>query len=163
MRMRIPNSSRATPPATCVLQLKMSLPTFFVEFLPRIEIAQVNLAGRCTESFSFTKNSISYHPPGDEEDDHGGKTNLPEEIRLCSWLAPELSIRTCREMKLVRGEGLNMRFEITRETNQTRGGGEFPVCPSFVVPKDELAEYGAEQCRLSLRCAFCQAELSLKD
>ena len=143
------------------LSLKMSLPTFFVEFLPRIEIAQVNLAGRCTESFSFTKNSITYHPP-DGEENYRGKTNL-EGIRLCSWVAPELSIRTCREMKLVRGEGLNMRFEITRETNQTRGGGEFPICPSFVVPKDELAEYGAEQCRLSLRCAFCQAELSLRD
>lgn len=141
---------------------KMSLPTFFVEFLPRIEIAQVNLAGSCTESFSFTKNSITYHPPDDEEDDQRAKVNL-EGIRLCSWLAPELSIRTCREMKLVRREGLNMRFEIARETSQTRGGGEFPICPSFVVPKDELAEYGAEQCRLSLRCGFCQTELSLKD
>ena len=133
-----------------------------MEFLPRIEIAQVNLAGRCTVNFSFTKNSITYHPSEDEENDHGGKTNL-EGIRLCSWLAPELSIRTCREMKLVPREGLNMRFEITREANQTRGGGDFPVCTSFVVPKDELAEYGAEQCQLRLRCAFCQAELSLKD
>ena len=140
----------------------MSLPTFFVEFLPRIEIAQVNLAGRSTESFSFTKSSITYHGPDDEEDDRRGKTNL-KGVHLCSWLTPELSIKTCREMKLVPRESLSMRFEIARETSQTRGGGEFPICPSFVVPKDELAEYGAEQCQLTLKCAFCQAELSLKD
>ena len=67
-------------------------------------------------------------------------------------------------MKLIPRGGLNMRFEIaSREANQARRGEDFPVCPTFVVPKDELAEYGAEQCQLSLRCAFCQAELSLKD
>ena len=140
----------------------MTLPTFFVEFLPRIEIAQVNLAGRATERFSFTKNSITYHSLGNEVVDQGGKSNL-EGIQLCSWITPEVSIKSCREMKLVPKEGLSMRFEIARDTNRTTGGGEFPACPGFVVPKDELAEYGAEQCQLSLRCAFCQTELSLKD
>ena len=144
-------------------KMTLSLPTFFVEFLPRIEIAQVNLAGRFTESYSFTKNSITYHPPDDELEDELGKSVNMEGVRLCSWITPKLKIRSCREMKLVPGEGLSMRFEIARDTNQTRGGGDFPVCPDFLVPKDELAEYGAEQCQLSLKCAFCQIKLSLKD
>ena len=159
------STSRSYPCHTSnhVIDLRMSMPTFFVEFLPRIEIAQVNLSGRSNERFSLTKNSITYHSHGNEVDNQGGETNSKGTIQLCTWITPELSIKTCREMKLVPTEGLSMRFEIARETNQTKGGGEFPTYPGFVVPRDELAEYGAELYQLSLRCAFCQTELTLKD
>ena len=136
----------------------MARPTFFVEILPRIEVAHVTLAGRQTTEFSFTKNAIAYHrqPEDDKQESKNSKA-----VQICGWITQDLKLKTCSEMKLVPKEGLSMRFEITGESSSQRG--QYPACPEFVVPKDELAEYGAEQCRLSVRCGFCHSELSVKE
>ena len=130
------------------------MPTFFVEFLPRIEAVQVTLAGRSTSNFSFTKNAINYYHSDNEQ---GGKTT----VQVCSWDSPQLNLQSCREMKLIPGGGINMRFTIATDIMQE--GGQYQSCPGYVVPRDELAEYGAERCQLSLKCGFCHMELSVKE
>ena len=141
---------------------RMSLPTFFVEFLQRIGVAQVTLAGRFTVNFSFTKNAITCHSPTGNEP---GGNAAAEGVQICCWCTPELNLRSCREMKLSPRDGLSMRFKITSDDTWRRGRGKVysPTCPEFLVPKDELAEYGAEECWLNLRCGFCHSELTLKE
>lgn len=137
----------------------MCLPTFFVEFLQRIEVAQVTLTGRFTVNFSFTKNAITYHSPTDSEP---GGNDATEGVQICCWCTPELNLRSCREMKFNPREGLSMRFKIVSDDTWRRAGGE-STYPGFLVPKDELAEYGAEECCLNLRCGFCHSGLTLKE
>ena len=159
LRMRTSSPTLNTPPNHVVRRtIRMSRPTFFVEILPRIEVAQVTIAGRYTTEFSFTKNAIAYHGSSKDEERCRSKS---EEKQVCRWINQDLKLKTCREMKLIPKEGLSLRFEITSEGSSQ--GGQYHSCPNFVVPKDELAEYGAEQCQLSLRCAFCHSELSLKE
>lgn len=138
----------------------MPIPTFFIEFLQRIEAAQVTLAGRSTVSFTFTPNSITYHSATDTEQ---RGSHVAEGVQICHWITPRLNIRSCREMKVTTSEGLSMRFKIASEDTQWRDESDYPVCPGFLVPKDELAEYGDEECQLSLRCGFCHSQLTLKE
>lgn len=143
----------------------MSCPTcaFYVEVLPRIEAVNVTLTGSSSTNFTFTKNNISSHSCADCQPEDTTRRNVEAGVQLCSWYTPKLSIRSCREMKLIPREGLSMRFKVTSSSDNRERTRQYPTCPDFVVPKDELTEYGAEQVRLSVRCGFCHSELSLKE
>ena len=133
------------------------MPTFFVEILPRLQVAKVTLSSKSTSTFSFTPNTISYH------NEQKGDTTNTKWVQICNWSPTQLDLRSCREMKLLPGEGLSMRFEIVSENTKSGAAQSYPKCPNFVVPKDELTEYGAEQCQLRLRCGFCHTQFSLNE